>query len=351
MRIFKRAKSLILNLLIFLTSSVLVISATEMLLRLKPELTGIRAGSCRYLPPDAIGKTGIAKGPFRPSRVLGYEFTPNLWAGEAVVNSYGLIGKEYKLQKDKGIYRILLLGDSIAAQDWSRKYLEEKLNNRALLSSKYQFEIWNAGVPGYDVRRYALYLKYKGMNYNPDMVMIFFCLNDFEPNTFVYYKDERGIVRFDFAFAELSRAYFFNPFLVKHSYLYRFIIVKLENYLADKKRNRDMPAEEENGKFYLGMIKDICQRNNIPLFCIIFPYLKPLDKYDNIQMRQYEIMRKVARDSNVSYIDLHDYLSEKRIYGLRENKDDDIHPGPQGHRLIANIIYGRLSDNFLKYKI
>jgi lysophospholipase L1-like esterase len=350
MRILKRAKPLITNSLVFLTSIILVISAAEMLLRLKPGLIGISSGYCRYLPPDIIGKTGVAKGPFRPSRVLGYEFTPNLWAGEAAINSYGLIGREYKLKKDKGVYRILLLGDSIAAQDWTRKYLEEKLNNAGAQAAKYRFEIWNAGVPGYDILRYALYLKYKGVNYRPDMVMIFFCLNDFEPNTFVYYKDERGVVRFDFAFTQLPRAYFFNPFLVRHSYLYRFIIVKLETYLANRGRDGHLSPEEENGRFYLGMIKDICQRNNISIFCVIFPYLMELDKYDNIRARQYEIMRNVLRDSNVSYIDLHSYLSQKLIYSLRKDKDDEIHPSPRGHLLIANIIYDYLSDNFLKYK-
>jgi lysophospholipase L1-like esterase len=350
-KIFKRIKWLIPNLLIFLLSAIVAVFSGEMLLRLKPDLIGIRYGYFRYKPPDAIGKTGINRGPFRPSLVLGYEFIPNARPGETVINSYGLVGREYKLKKDKGVYRILILGDSIAAQDGVRKYLEEKLNNCALLNPKYQFELWNASVPGYDLRRYAIYLKYKGINYVPDMVMIFLCLNDFEPNTFVYYKDERGIVRFDFAFRELSKTYFSSPFLIKHSYIYRFLITKLDSYLADKKRNQNTPPEEENGRFYLGIIKDICQRNNIILSCIMFPYLKPLNKYDNIQIRQYEIMRKVLRDSNLSYIDLHNYLSEKKLYSLRENKDDDIHPGPQGRYLIADIIYDYLLDNFLKYKI
>lgn len=344
-------RKLIPNLLIFLAASLVAILAGEAFLRLNPDFIGVRAGSCRYQPPDAIGKTGISPGPFRPSPVLGYEFIPNARPGETIINSYGLVGREYKFKKERGVYRILLFGDSIAAQDWTRKYLEEKLNNAGAYASKYRFEIWNAGVPGYDIRRYALYLKYRGVNYSPDMAMVFLCLNDFEPNTFVYYKDEKGVVRFDFAFTELPRTYFFNPFLARHSYLYRFIIVKLETYLAGRKISAQLPLEEENGRFYLDMINDICQRNNISLFCVIFPYLKELGQYDNIQARQYEIMRKVLKESGISYIDLHGYLSQKSIRSLRQDQDDDIHPGPQGHLLIADIIYDYLADNFLKYKI
>jgi lysophospholipase L1-like esterase len=348
-KIIKGVKGLMQNLLISLISVIVIIFLGEIFLRLNPDLIGIKQHSRWHQTSDPIGKTGTSKnGPFRASCLLGYEFMPNSQAGDTLINSYGLIGREYKLKKDKGIYRILLFGDSIAAQNWGRECLEKKLNSPPLINSKYQFEIWNAGVPSYDIRRYATYLKYKGIKYQPDMVMIFFCLNDFEPNTFVYYKDERGVVRFDFPFKELCNSYFYNPFLIRHSYFYRFAAVKFETYLANKKKTNDISSDERDGRFYLSIIKDICQRNNLHLLCVVFPYFKPLSKYASWERHQYNVMLKVLKDFNVSYVDLREYLSEKELYNLRQNKKDQIHPSQQGQCLIANILFDYLLENFFK---
>ena len=97
---------------------------------------------------------------FRPSNILGYELIPNSDIG---VNSFGMIGKEHSLSKNKGTYRILVLGDSITEHNWYVDFLEGKLNNH-IPSLKYYFELWNGGVSGYQVDQYAAYLKYKGLN-------------------------------------------------------------------------------------------------------------------------------------------------------------------------------------------
>lgn len=285
----------------------------------------------------------------RPSSILGYELVPN---STPEINSYGMIGKEHKLEKENNTYRILLLGDSIAAQGYSTEFLEEKLNDNPILNKKYKFEIWNAGVPGYDVRQYANYLRYKGIKYSPNIVIIFFCLNDFDIDTCVYYKDERGFTSFDLQIKELSKKYILNLFLLKHSYLYRFIIMRLENYLINKKINQHADPREEEGVFYLSMIKDICQKNNIPLFCVIFCYLKPIKEYNSYERLQHELMLKVLKNLKVNYIDLEDYLVNKELISFRinsifKNKIDYIHPSENGHKIIADIIYNHLWKDFL----
>lgn len=242
----------------------------------------------------------------------------------------------------------MILGDSIAAQNGIREALEEKLNLSSLLGPGYKFELWNASVPSYDVRRYAIYLKQKGVNYKPDMVAIFFFLNDFDPYTFVYYKDKKGIVRFDFSFRELPKIYFPNSFLIQHSYLYRFVILRLENYLVKRKRIGNISPEEETGRFYLNIIKDICKDNNITLFCVIFSNLSPLSEYDDNQMLQYRSMRKVLKDLNVHYIDLRNYLPEERMSSLRERREDDVHPSREAERIIAEIIYNHMQPIFFQ---
>jgi hypothetical protein len=283
----------------------------------------------------------------RPSALLGYEIIPNSCDGLPVAsNSYGLIGREYKLNKDKNTFRILLLGDSIAWQDWSRQSLEENLNRHPLLNAKYKFEIWNAGCPSYDVRRYYLYLKHKGLNYKPDMVIIFLFMNDFGLNTNVYYKNQAGAAEYYFPISEVAKRICVNPFLMKHAYLYRFIILRLDSYLLSKKNipGANLP-EEENGRYYLRMIKEICENKKIPLLAVIFPYLKPLAEYEGYQASQYKVILTVIKDLKINHLNLYEYLCQEDLYNLRGRKEDEIHPNCQTHRFIGKLIYDYLLNS------
>lgn len=93
---------------------------------------------------------------YRPSNLLGYERIPNC---RPDVNSYGLIGERFSLRKLKDTFRILVLGDSIAAQNYFVQYLKEMLNN---LPYPIKFEVINAGVGGYCAWHYMRFLKYRG---------------------------------------------------------------------------------------------------------------------------------------------------------------------------------------------
>ena len=324
----------------------------ELFLRLNPKF-GYIHHSLKLLTKSEAPMVTHAN--IRPSTLLDYEHIPNYNPGvfshgyNPRLNSYGLIGEEYKLEKDKGIYRILFLGDSIAAQSWSGEFLEDELNNLKL-HLRYKFEIWNAAVAGYDVRRYYIYLKHKGLNYNPDMVLIFFCMDDFGANMNICYKIKDKITAYYFPLTEISKRYTVNPFLIRHSYLYRFVILRVNSYLLSKKKIQGIDPDEENGRYYLQMIKEICENNKIPLFVVIFPYLKPLDEYKDYQIYQYKTICKVIKDLRIKHLNLYEHLPKESLYSLRVNKGDEIHPSREGHRLIAKIIYDYMLDNFFKDK-
>lgn len=336
-------KKILFILISLLIGVAIILFSLELSLRINPKF-GYIYSSFKF-KCDKLGMHQETFNYLRPSALLGYEHIPNC---NKMINSYGLTGREYKFHKDKDTFRILILGDSIAAQGWSCEFLEGYLNNNPLLQARYKsFEIWDAGVASYDVRRYALYLKYKGVNYKPDMVIIYFCLNDFVINTSVYYKDKNGTTRYYFPIPEISKRYNVNPFLMKRSYLYRFVILRLDSYLLSKKRPNGISQMEENGRYYLQMIKEICENNKIPLFAVIFPYLKPLDKYKDEQIEEYKTIRKVTKDLGIVHLDLYGYLPIENMYVLRENKkEDEIHPNLEEGRFIAKLIYNFLLNNF-----
>lgn len=335
-------KKLLFKLVAFLLGLGFVLAASELFLRTNPKF-GVTYNSFRFKSKDSPllrAMNSYEKGVYRPCALLGYEFVPGLGR----INSHGLVGREYNFFKNSGTYRILLLGDSIAAQNWSREFLEAALNSNSGLSSKYKFEIWNAGVPGYDAHHYALYLKNKGVYYRPDMVMLFLCLNDFDTSVNVYYKNKDGITEYTFPNREISKRYPVDPFFMRHSYLYRFAILRIDSYLSGRKIASGVDPREEDGRYFMQEIKAICEKNNIKLFSVVFPYFKPKDKYAPYQREEYRIMCRVLKDLKLDYLDLSGSIPEKDLYGLRENYDDEIHPSREGHRIIAKSIYDYIKD-------
>lgn len=293
--------------------------------------------------PEICFYTEHWKNVYQPSFLLGYEHVPN----RGNINSFGLVGKEYKLKKERGIFRILLLGDSIAEQNGTRNFLEEKLNDNTISHSNYHFEIWNSGTAGWDIRKYALFLKDKGLRYKPDMALLFFCLNDLKLyNMVVYYKTKEGTIGYDFPIEELSKIYTPNASLLKYSYLYRLITFRLNSYLINKKNRYSEVA------IYFKMIKDICDERDIYLLAVIFPKLNPLNEYTPDELENYETILKELRDLNFNFIDLHDFLPKERRHLLRYSQEDDIHLSQDGERIVANIIYDYLIQNrILSYSL
>ncbi len=276
----------------------------------------------------------------KPSPILGYEIIPNSATG---VNSFGMVGQEHKLKKEQDTYRILVLGDSITEKNWYVEKLQEKLNN-SHQGLKYNFEVWNGAVMGYQVNQYAAYLKHKGLRYNPDMVLIGFCLNDLVTLYYVFYKDENGFAIFYNPARELSKTIRLNEFLFKHSYFYRFLILKTENLIPNTKEKIPNPRDE--GLYYLKIIKDICQERKIPLLVAVFPYLKNNGEYADYEKDKYKDIIGILEALKIDYIDLHKDFPEEKRYKLRSEEDDYIHPNIEGHEIAANAIYEHLMENY-----
>ncbi|GEM_PF-1088074 len=295
----------------------------------------------------------------RPSAIpgVGYELIPGARAEEKV-NVYGMVGKEYPLIKSKNVYRILVLGDSVTEEYSFVKNLEARLNREC---PNKVFELWNAGVGGYAVNQYAAYLKYKGFQYNPDMVIVDLCLNDFDLDTIVYYETEKGIVAYDNAGYNLSKAVPLNKWLYLHSYFYRFLISRLERVAVTYERKHadnfadggkvDEGAVE--GRYYLKTIRDMCAKHNVPLVVALFPYLKARAEYDDGESQSHRIMVKSLQEFGINFIDLDEYIPENIRPGLRSNlklSPDYVHFTPEGYKLAAAAVTPYLIKNYFKAK-
>ncbi|MCX5700972.1 MAG: SGNH/GDSL hydrolase family protein [Candidatus Omnitrophica bacterium] len=104
------------------------------------------------------------------------------------ISSQGIRDYEYPIQKERGKYRIIILGDSIAfgwgieLQQTLSKELERSLNKAGK-----RYEVLNFSVPTYNTVQEVETLTTKCLAYNPDLVIFVVTENDKEPLCNYYY--------------------------------------------------------------------------------------------------------------------------------------------------------------------
>ena len=97
----------------------------------------------------------------------------------AEISSQALRDRELAVPKPDGIFRILVLGDSIAfghavsAREAFPKQLEDRVRIRGGAG-----EVINAGVSGYTAYNELHYYLERGRRFEPDLVVVAFCMND-----------------------------------------------------------------------------------------------------------------------------------------------------------------------------
>lgn len=160
---------------------------------------------------------------------LGWSHIPNkegywLVEGERIpirINSKGLRDREYSYDKEKGTFRILVLGDSftqalqVALEDTFCKVLEARLNE-----INGSFEVINGGFGGVGTDYQLLFLRREGYKYHPDLVIIAFFPNDVSDN----YRSKRVLDNDEapLAYEERGLVVELKQFLAKNSCAYNY---------------------------------------------------------------------------------------------------------------------------------
>lgn len=165
---------------VLLASSLLVFALAEI---------GLRAWGYDPIGRIAAGNQFMIEEAEDPE--LMYRFAANsegeMWGSRIKINSGGFRDREVPVAKPPGRLRALALGDSVTfgsglevSERWS-DFLEGFWRLFHL-----DAEVFNLGVPGYDVAQEVLFLERKGLAYDPDQVILCFCINDLETTSFNY---------------------------------------------------------------------------------------------------------------------------------------------------------------------
>ncbi|MEE9608203.1 MAG: GDSL-type esterase/lipase family protein, partial [Myxococcota bacterium] len=102
------------------------------------------------------------------------------------INQDGFRGRGYARPKPPGVFRVLVVGDSIAfgygveQSEAFPQVLEERLSEAA---PEARVEVLNLGTGGYNPYTEAALLRDVGVSYEPDLVLVQFAINDLNDPT------------------------------------------------------------------------------------------------------------------------------------------------------------------------
>ena len=274
---------------------------------------------------------------FRSSKLFGVELIPN---ADLNINSFGMYDKECALEKPENTSRILVLGDSTTCFNKWPDLLEEKLNMDG------NFEVLNCAVNGWELYNYYLYLKHKGLGFDPDIVLVAFCLNDIPywnsvKTVFLFGSGRRiGYYTLDInGEYQPSLTLKINPFLFSRSRLYRLLILMYYNL---RKENREESA--------MGVLQQMKQMAGDRLYAVVFPYLKLPEDYSEKDWQEYQDTIGHLKAAEIPFLDLKGLFEQygEGISDFRFKPEDHVHFNEKGNRIQSEAIYSWLKKQISK---
>lgn len=270
---------------------------------------------------------------------LGYE--PNRMP---FTNSLGFRDYEHSMVKKAGAFRIIVLGDSLVD---GYKILDSTKTfpflTEQLLKPYYPgIEILNFGVSGYATSQEVEMLKSKGLAFQPDLVILTFCLNDFNP-------DDAHLISELLNTPQLTPAVQLPKPVISilmHSALFRFLLYYNWNQTRINHSTETAALLKESKiaePFH--ELKQLSVKNRFNVLILIsplFPIPEDMSKYRHFKL--HETVNKLSQINGFPFFDL---LATYHACQTPDMYIDLYHTKPSGHACVAKALANYLQANML----
>jgi lysophospholipase L1-like esterase len=326
---------LLKKLTLSLMSLLVALLGAELLIRMigaAPEVSVISKGRFQLSPNPKIG--------FEPVPGLHYEGENlSFYDYQGASNSQGYRDAEHAPAKPSGVYRIVVLGDSIGAGLKVQRFEDTfpPILQGLLRQAGINAEVINLSVSGYNTQQEVETLKDKGLQYRPDLVLVAYSLTDRERvdgdilKTLLEAERQKG--------GSTARA---NPLLI-HSALYRFFHYRV---LAPRRASTgDDPAVQKNLDLvstdtvaeYFGVLSRLSQENHFQVMIAVFPRL--VTNFNRYRfMDQHLYVAGLSGRYGFHNLDLLETMARCREASAEPIGADNWHPSAAGHRCAAEAM-------------
>ncbi len=302
------------------------------------------------IPPRPLAPLPILTYRLSANPIIRYEYRPGYrptdqpfdWSHKGfAINRAGFRDYEYPEQKPEGTYRIVVLGDSTTAgngipnlDDTYTKRLEKLLNTPTDTTLRY--EVLNMGVGGYHTLQEVETLRIKGLKYNPDMVLVTLCVNDFD------LESDGGVYRRLLDQNKNYAGYYLNTVygtLLRISRLafmltYRF---NVSSKTYDEMYIKNILKGQTTVRAGLVLLSKLQQDHEFVAIVVILPAFNArFDKYKFNHVHE-EVFRSAEDLSGIAVIDL--LQSFARVDNNADKFSyDGLHMNKYGHDVMAKIL-------------
>lgn len=256
-------------------------------------------------------------------------------------------------RKEKGLYRIVVLGDSIAAGGCVKSPKLDLSFPRVLegiLRNDYpgiDFNILTCAAGGWsttqEVLAYEQYCKFL----NPDLVILAYCHND-TAEAWGRVIDRNGdkLVAFYKTCIPYLSAIPFNFFLTERFLMARLInesLIRFAVHLRISPRVGYCLLGDKKIYSAFRRLHSSAKETDTPVAVAVFPFLEdtPVPGME----RMSGLIRGWCEELNFLHIDILEEYGKYDYKQLRQRIDDFIHPNVLGHRLAAEGIAEKLREN------
>lgn len=255
--------------------------------------------------------------PHPDDRII-YTLKPNLdlqfIRANVKTNSCGMRSPERSVAKPKNTYRIALLGDSFAF-GWGveqpqsfAQILEDTLNRSSNGFPRY--EVLNFGVPGYSTFQEVALFKERGLQFEPDAVLVYFVQNDFGMPFFIRDISGGGGILSSIKVVQLGR-----------------------QFLKPGEIDRQMRNTGLDPYRAFAELDQVCKDEGMRCFLTINPRKSETSDFAKLQrLRGLGIKFIPLRESLMEYVTRHQ-IPEKDL-----TLTFDPHPSPIRHNILGNVL-------------
>lgn len=311
------------------------------------------------VPPRPLAPLPVPSYRLSENPVIKYEYRPGYRSeGKSydashkgyVINNAGFRDYEYEVTKPDGTFRIIALGDSTTAGngitdvDMTYTKLLEKLLNAESQSGKH-YEVLNFGVGGYHTMQEVETLRVKGLEYDPDLVLLTFCMNDLDLNADGKVAKRLNKVNLQSAGQDGSTLY---SGLLRLSRLV-FIVhhrLKLSRHMTrqDEWYVTDVLKGQSTARAGFELLAELQEEHGFRALVLILPgFNDTFDKY-----RFGDIHGKVIQAAEglpgITVIDLLPMFAGLDNDGKRFTHDS-LHMNEYGHKSMADILLRIIREN------
>jgi lysophospholipase L1-like esterase len=264
---------------------------------------------------------------------------------ECDTNAHGYRDFDYRYNKEPGVFRIVIVGDSVAEGhgvelgNTFAKVLERNLNRLAKEKGE-KVEVIVLAQSGYSTSQELFLLEHEASRYSPDMIIWSYVLND--PAHPVYHNSN----------GELGR-YYFRPRLHTASFVSRKL------FEINERIKKEDCATEYNAFLHcvywdqvtsnVEKIADIVKQRRIPAIFLIHPIFEEDGSFDNYSLASLHAQLGAA--ASAVGLPVVDVLDAYRSHSMQDlilplkDRFDQLHPNEEGHRIVADYLIERMGPN------